>query len=135
MQYLLFLYFFFFMWLNFKLLLSFSGFQTVNYQSAVMSDRASTLQNRTDSKQDSPKRLKCNFCSYSTNHGGHMKMHSLVHSDERLECEVCNRNFAHQKNLKRHMLIHTGAKPYYCNICGTRFRQSSHLTQHMNKHL
>ncbi|XP_045101274.1 zinc finger protein 568-like [Portunus trituberculatus] len=54
--------------------------------------------------------------------------------------DMCNtrkmnsHSFAYNTSLRPHMLIHSGQKPYWCSICGKKFRQKSNLTTHMCIH-
>ncbi|KAI8512814.1 Histone-lysine N-methyltransferase prdm9 [Branchiostoma belcheri] len=81
------------------------------------------------------KRFKCQHCSYSTEHTGHLKNHMVTHTGERpFKCQTCGKGFTQKGSLQRHQQVHTGEKPYRCEECGRSFNRQSNLTTHMLTH-
>ena len=51
-----------------------------------------------------------------------------IHTNEKpYECDVCEKRFRQSGDLQSHMRIHTNEKPYECDVCEKRFRHSSDL--------
>ena len=54
-------------------------------------------------------------------------------SGSRANCSYCYRAFKFKSDLEKHMRIHTGEQPFQCEVCQSRFTQSSSLYKHMKK--
>ncbi|XP_032369871.1 zinc finger protein 613 isoform X2 [Etheostoma spectabile] len=54
--------------------------------------------------------------------------------DRRHTCPICAKRFKESSHLRDHVRIHTGEKPFLCKECGMNFRQRGTLTLHMRIH-
>ncbi|XP_071393370.1 uncharacterized protein [Centroberyx affinis] len=54
--------------------------------------------------------------------------------ERRHTCPICRKRFKESSHLRDHVRIHTGEKPFQCKECGMNFRQSGALTLHMRTH-
>ena len=57
-----------------------------------------------------------------TSGGGNRKKSSI--------CKVCGIVLSPKTNVNVHMRTHSGARPYQCALCLSRFRQKAHLMKH-----
>lgn len=58
---------------------------------------------------DADKRIKCEFCEFSTDVRSEIVIHNRTHIDERPhECEACGNRFKRKDHLKNHMNTHQG---------------------------
>lgn len=64
-----------------------------------------------------------------TVHGKGIK--SIYPADKLLKCPVCEKMFRWKYELTKHELVHTKERPFACEICGSRFTQSSSLKSHI----
>ena len=49
------------------------------------------------------------------------------------ECKICGKKISVLSNLKVHMRIHTNEKPYACEECDKKFRESGQLKSHQRQ--
>ncbi|XP_034950208.1 zinc finger protein 28-like [Chelonus insularis] len=80
--------------------------------------------------------FQCLICDKSFKHNSVLKSHLLCHSNFKpFECDYCKATFSRKNNLKNHILsVHMNERPYFCCICGKKFKTSSHLTTHIMIH-
>ena len=82
-------------------------------------------------------KLSCKHCQKTFKAQYHLegherRMHQLD-SEKRYQCSYpnCTRGFTNRHSLESHMNCHLGLKPYQCDICETRFQNSSNKRAHM----
>lgn len=59
----------------------------------------------------------------------------VVNADgtESYKCETCHKLINLSHNFIQHQSVHTGARPFFCHICGKCFRMSSTLNRHIKE--
>ncbi|XP_036956667.1 zinc finger and SCAN domain-containing protein 2-like isoform X2 [Acanthopagrus latus] len=80
------------------------------------------------------KRQNANLCTEGRESFGAEEDLNSRTRERRHTCPICGKRFKESSHLKDHVRIHTGEKPYQCKECGVKFRQSGALTLHMRIH-
>lgn len=80
------------------------------------------------------KPYECQFCQKSFTQKTTMKTHLAIHTGKQIKCELCSKSFPRPSYLIGHMREHIGTRPYACHICPARYKQKSHLDQHISVH-
>lgn len=80
------------------------------------------------------KRPNSNLCSEGREGFGAEGDVNDLTRERRHTCPMCAKRFKESSHLKDHVRIHTGEKPYRCKECGMHFRQSGALTLHLRIH-
>nr|XP_033793458.1 zinc finger protein 888-like [Geotrypetes seraphini] len=61
--------------------------------------------------------------------------HPVVVSPKKYKCQLCSYTTPYFHNLRQHFRIHTGEKPYKCKLCEKLFRTASNLQRHEYAHI
>ena len=99
------------------------------------------------------KPFKCSVCGKAFGHSISLARHQVIHTGDRpYSCDICGQTFCWKTSLTSHRLTHSRHKPHVCAVCGrafstkqglsrhrtvhtdVRFRQSSNLALHRQKH-
>ncbi|XP_049869133.1 zinc finger protein 880-like [Pectinophora gossypiella] len=73
------------------------------------------------------------YCKLCNKDFVNLETHNLImHNSEMLRhvCAVCGRRCITPSNLRTHMLIHNKDRPYECDICHKRFRNTGNVSTH-----
>lgn len=58
----------------------------------------------------------------------------MVHSDQKkYKCQYCGSSFKRSKALKNHLILHSGLRPYSCPFCDKTFANGSNCRSHKKK--
>eukprot|EP01126_Amoeba_proteus_P054837 TRINITY_DN6768_c0_g1_i2.p1 TRINITY_DN6768_c0_g1~~TRINITY_DN6768_c0_g1_i2.p1 ORF type:complete len:186 (-),score=6.96 TRINITY_DN6768_c0_g1_i2:62-619(-) len=72
-------------------------------------------------------------CSSSFKLKSQLIRHVKIHSNVRpFKCpyDGCDKDFSQDSHLNVHLLTHDSQYPYVCGLCGTKYKQKSHLRRH-----
>ena len=50
------------------------------------------------------------------------------------QCTTCGKRFRQNTHLREHLRTHSGERPFRCEVCGKGFIQSMHLAEHRRTH-
>lgn len=92
--------------------------------------------------------LDCGVCGKRLNSAANLRLHRLScsastvagprlgggPSSRRLkahQCPLCGKLFASPSGVALHQRVHTDERPFPCQVCGKRFRQNTHLREHL----
>lgn len=84
------------------------------------------------------RKFKCDTCTYSTSHSGHLRDHIRTHDGSKpYRCpHGCGYECTVLSSLKRHIRGHTGHKPFKCDFggCSYETNDSGSLVKHKRIH-
>ena len=93
-----------------------------------------------EEEEEEEKKIKCEFCEYSTNKTGNLNRH-LKTCKAKFKCEFCKNGFANNSSLKRHIKLYCKIKQekeeeeedkkFKCEFCNKSYKQKQHLTRHL----
>ena len=88
-----------------------------------------------------PRPFNCSQCDKSFRLKSHLLLHQPVHeASNSFSCDLCSYSSNREVYLREHMLDkHSNfseevLKPHVCELCGFRFKSSSHLIRHLKVH-
>ena len=59
----------------------------------------------------------------------------LLLSEDKFPCRVCLKTFRRKSDVTAHVLrVHCNSRRYLCKICGSRFKESTHVRKHLFTH-
>ena len=80
------------------------------------------------------KNLECPECGKKFSRYINLYMHKKTHAGRPHVCNECGQSYKSISSLKDHKNVHTGAKPYHCKDCNSRFSTSGKYYRHVSKH-
>ena len=88
-----------------------------------------------------PQPFSCVHCGKTFRSESQLLLHKPIHNDRKsFPCTKCSYTTYREANLREHMLDkHSNfseelLKPHECEVCGLRFKSSSHLIRHLKVH-
>lgn len=80
----------------------------------------------------SVRKLKCNFCNYTTDSSNYLRRHEDNHTRKNVSCSFCDQTFQTQDKLTKHMKYnHSKAANLNCDHCEKTFSTPSGLRKHI----
>jgi len=80
----------------------------------------------------------CSQCPSTFKNKNSLKEHVVKHhiGVKNFSCDTCGKEFYGKQNLRMHMRIHVAPeqRPHACSLCGMRFIERKHLTNHQATH-
>ena len=59
----------------------------------------------------------------------------LLLPEDKFPCRVCLKTFRRKSDVTAHVLrVHCNSRRYLCKICGSRFKESTHVRKHLFTH-
>ena len=81
------------------------------------------------------KSFKCSVCGKAFGHNISLARHQVIHTGDRpYSCDICGQNFSWETSLTSHRLTHNRHKPHVCAVCGRAFSTKQGLRRHMTVH-
>ncbi|KAL0808567.1 hypothetical protein ABMA28_013011 [Loxostege sticticalis] len=80
-----------------------------------------------------PETSICEHCGKLFKNMSSMYSHMRTHLPPKYACDQCDYKATFKHDLAKHLLMHAGLKLYQCQMCASRYRTASGLSQHIHR--